>query len=277
MRRLLLLLPLLAFPACSKPTAPPPTSTSTSASPSTPPSTSPSASPPADTRTFEVLDTSAGPLRILPIHHGTLLLSWGGRTLYVDPSHEASFAALPKADVVFITDIHPDHLDPEALASVVTSNTLLIVPPSVAQKLPPNYHSVVVIKNGESRPFMTPFPQMTVDAVPMYNLTRGPTPGTLYHDKGRGNGYVITFADKRVYISGDTECTPEMKALKNIDVAFVCMNLPYTMPPTEAAACIKAFRPKIVYPYHYRGSDLAELDKALAEEKGIEVRKRDWY
>ena len=111
----------------------------------------------------------------------------------------------------------------------------------------------------------------------MYNLTRGPSAGQLYHDKGRGNGYVLTIADKRIYIAGDTECTPEMKALRGIDVAFVPMNLPYTMPPSEAAPCVRAFAPKIVYPYHYRGSDPGELARALADEKGIEVRLRNWY
>jgi len=110
----------------------------------------------------------------------------------------------------------------------------------------------------------------------MYNLTRGPAPGQLYHPKGRGNGYLLTLGGKRVYIAGDTACTPEMRALTNIDVAFLPMNLPYTMPPTEAAACAKAFEPHIVYPYHYRGSDLKAFADALKGEP-IEVRLRDWY
>jgi L-ascorbate metabolism protein UlaG (beta-lactamase superfamily) len=130
-----------------------------------------------------------------------------------------------------------------------------------------------VINNGESKILEG----IKVEAIPMYNLVRGPSAGKLYHDKGRGNGYILTIGGKRVYISGDTECTPEMKALKNIDVAFVCMNLPYTMPPEEAAECVRAFRPKIVYPYHYRNSDLNVLAKALKSERGIEVRMRNWY
>ena len=114
-------------------------------------------------------------------------------------------------------------------------------------------------------------------AVPMYNLKRGPAAGQLYHDKGRGNGYELAVRGTSAStVSGDTECTPEMKALENIDVAFVCMNLPYTMPPREAAECVEAFKPKVLFPYHYRGSDLAELDKALAG-RGIDVRKREWY
>ena len=110
----------------------------------------------------------------------------------------------------------------------------------------------------------------------MYNLTRGPAPGKLYHDKGRGNGYVITYGGLRMYVAGDTENIPEMRALKNIDVAFVPMNLPYTMTPEEAAAAVKAFKPKIVYPYHYQGTDLKAFETAL-NGSGIEVRLRDWY
>jgi len=111
----------------------------------------------------------------------------------------------------------------------------------------------------------------------MYNLVRGPSPGKLFHDKGRGNGYVLTLGGRHLYLSGDTECIPEMKALKNIDIAFVCMNLPYTMPPEEAGQCVKAFMPKIVYPYHYRDSDLSVFTNALKSEKGVEVRLRKWY
>ena len=110
----------------------------------------------------------------------------------------------------------------------------------------------------------------------MYNLTRGPAAGQLFHTKGRGNGYIVTLGDKRIYIAGDTECTPEMKALKNIDVAFIPMNLPYTMPPTEAADCVKAFKPKVVYPYHYMGQDLNVFKNAL-NGSGVDVRIRDWY
>jgi L-ascorbate metabolism protein UlaG (beta-lactamase superfamily) len=129
-----------------------------------------------------------------------------------------------------------------------------------------------VISNGESKT-LGPF---VVEAVPAYNLTRGPSPGEFYHDKGRDNGYVVTYGGKRFYFSADTEGVPEMRALKHIDVAFICMNLPYTMPPQEAADAVRAFHPAIVYPYHYRGSDLAVFTKAL-EGTGIEVRLRDWY
>lgn len=111
----------------------------------------------------------------------------------------------------------------------------------------------------------------------MYNLSRGPTPGKLFHDKGRGNGYVFTFGKTRVYVSGDTECTPEMRALKNIDVAFVCMNLPYTMPPAEAATCVNTFKPKVLFPFHHKGSNLDDLAAAVKPENNVEIRRRDWY
>jgi L-ascorbate metabolism protein UlaG (beta-lactamase superfamily) len=129
-----------------------------------------------------------------------------------------------------------------------------------------------VIRNGDKKTFG----KWEIEAIPAYNIQRGPAPGRLYHEKGRGNGYVLTYGGKRFYISGDTEGIPEMKALRDIDVAFVCMNLPYTMPPEEAAEAIRAFKPKVVYPYHYRNSDLTVLEKALAGT-GIEVRLRDWY
>ena len=129
-----------------------------------------------------------------------------------------------------------------------------------------------VIANGEKKTVKG----IEIEAVPMYNLQRGPSAGQLFHTKGRGNGYVVTLGDKRIYLAGDTECTPEMKALKSIDVAFVPMNLPYTMPPNEAADCVKAFKPKIVYPYHYMGSDLKVFEDAL-NGSGVEVRVRDWY
>jgi L-ascorbate metabolism protein UlaG (beta-lactamase superfamily) len=116
----------------------------------------------------------------------------------------------------------------------------------------------------------------TIEAVPMYNLTRGPSPGKFYHDKGRGNGYIVSYGGLRVYIAGDTEGTPEMGALKNIDVAFVPMNLPYTMTAGEAADAVKAFHPKVVYPFHYRGTDTKVFAKALTGT-GIDVRLRDWY
>jgi L-ascorbate metabolism protein UlaG (beta-lactamase superfamily) len=212
--------------------------------------------------------TSKGSLDVTPLNHASLLLGWGSKSFYVDPTMVAlADPTLPKADVIFITDIHPDHFDPAAIARVSKEGTLIVGPPAVAEKA----HVDVVMKNGDAQDVSG----VGAEAVPMYNLVRGPAPGALYHDKGRGNGYVLDFGGLRVYLSGDTECTPEMRALSRIDVAFVCMNLPYTMPPAEALQCVKAFHPKVLLPYHYRGSDLSEL-RVLAAQ-GVEVRMRNWY
>jgi L-ascorbate metabolism protein UlaG (beta-lactamase superfamily) len=159
-------------------------------------------------------------------------------------------------------------MDPKILPTVRKASTVVIAPEAVAQTV----SGVTVLKNGEKKEIG----KWTIEAIPMYNEKRGPAAGKLYHDKGRGNGYVITYGGLRIYVSGDTEGIPEMRALKNIDVAFLTMNLPYTMPPEEAADAAKAFRPKIVYPYHYRESDLSVFERALAGT-GIEVRRRNWY
>jgi L-ascorbate metabolism protein UlaG (beta-lactamase superfamily) len=224
-----------------------------------------SATPPAGARMTDRFPTAQGELVVTPIMHGTVLLEHSGKQIYVDPWSQGKYDGLPKADFIFVTDIHQDHLDPAAIDKVKKEGTVIVGPPAVAEKLP----GIV----GESKDLGG----FTALAVPMYNKKRGPSEGKLFHDKGRGNGYVLTFGGKKIYLSGDTECIDEMKALKDIDVAFVCMNLPYTMPPAEAAECVKAFRPKVLIPYHYRGSNLDELTRALEGEKGIEVRKREWY
>jgi L-ascorbate metabolism protein UlaG (beta-lactamase superfamily) len=215
----------------------------------------------------EVFSTSAGALEITPIQHASLMIQAGGKVLYLDPA-QGSFDGLPKADYIVITDIHQDHLAPAILAKLRRDDTMLLGPKAVAAQVP----GMAVISYGESHK-LGPF---EVEAIAAYNLTRGPAPGKLYHDKGRGNGYVITYGGKRFYFSGDTENIPEMRALKNIDVAFVCMNLPYTMTPQEAAEAVRAFHPKIVYPYHYRGSDLSAFAEGL-KGSGVEVRLREWY
>jgi L-ascorbate metabolism protein UlaG (beta-lactamase superfamily) len=215
-----------------------------------------------------VFDTQAGPVTITPIYHATLRINAGGKTIYLDPAPPAKLAGLPAADLILYTDIHPDHLDAASLQAVSKPDTVIWAPPAVAKTVP----QARVIANGESGTWNG----WTIEAVPMYNLVRGPAAGKLYHDKGRGNGYVLTYGGKRFYFSGDTEVTPEMRALKNIDVAFVCMNLPYTMPPAEAGEGVKAFRPKMAVPYHYHGSDLTIFEKALAGT-GIEVQLLDWY
>ncbi|MGB8064812.1 MAG: MBL fold metallo-hydrolase [Candidatus Sulfotelmatobacter sp.] len=219
----------------------------------------------AQTQTFP---TSAGPVKITPLYHASTLIEAGGKTIYLDPAKPAKLTGLPKADLILITDIHGDHMDPDSIQEISKGDTEILAAPAVVQTVT----SAKPIANGETKTWQG----WTIEAVPAYNLKRGPAPGKLFHDKGRGNGYVLTYGGKRFYFSGDTENIPEMRALKNIDVAFVCMNLPYTMPPEEAADAVRAFHPKIVIPYHYRGSDLSVFQKRL-EGTGIEVRLLDWY
>jgi L-ascorbate metabolism protein UlaG (beta-lactamase superfamily) len=219
-------------------------------------------------RPAQTFDSSAGPVKITPVYHASLEIEAGGKTIIVDPAKPANFNGLPQADLILITDIHGDHLDPDLIKAESKADTAIIAPAAVAKTVT----TAKVINNGEK----TTWGAWTIEAVPMYNLTRGPAAGKLFHDKGRGNGYVLTYGGKRFYFSGDTEAIPEMKALKNIDVAFVCMNLPYTMTPEEAADAVKAFHPKVAIPYHYKGQDTAAFKKAL-EGTGIEVRLLEWY
>jgi L-ascorbate metabolism protein UlaG (beta-lactamase superfamily) len=216
----------------------------------------------------QVFSTSAGDVKITPLFHASTLIEAGGKIIYLDPAKPTKFTPLPKADLILVTDIHGDHMDTTSIAEISKAGTEILAPPAVVTTVT----AAKPIANGETRTWQG----WTIEAIPAYNLTRGPAPGKFFHDKGRGNGYVLTYGGKRFYFSGDTEGVPEMRALKNIDVAFVCMNLPYTMPPEEAADAVKAFHPKIVIPYHYRGSDLAVFKKGL-EGTGIEVRLLDWY
>lgn len=216
----------------------------------------------------EVLETSRGKLELHPIRHATVWLRAGEKIVWIDPWSQADLGAGPAADLVLVTDIHGDHFDAPAIAKVSKPGTKVIGPKVVAEKLA----GVTVIDNGGK----LDLGEISVEAVPMYNLRRGPSEGKLFHDKGRGNGYVLGFGGKRVYFSGDTECTPEMRALRSIDVAFVCMNLPYTMPPSEAAECVKAFSPKVLVPYHYRGQNLDELVGPLTGT-GVAIHRHELY
>ncbi len=232
----------------------------------------PAASAAPATLTGDRIPTQDGDLIIHPVNHATLLLGWQSKTIYVDPVGGAGrFAALPRPDLILLTDIHSDHLNAATLKAVVTDATQLVAPPAVLEQLPAELKSRTrVLKNSESASLLG----LTVNAVPMYNLT---PERRQFHPKGRGNGYVLTLGGKRVYLSGDTEDIPEMRALKDIDVAFLCMNLPYTMTVEQAAQAVRAFHPKIVYPYHYRGSDLEKFKQLVGTDLGIDVRLRDWY
>jgi L-ascorbate metabolism protein UlaG (beta-lactamase superfamily) len=227
----------------------------------------------AQTRPVQNFDTSAGPVKITPIFHATLLIQAGGKNIYVDPAKPASFTGLPPADLILITHEHGDHVDQDqtSIKAISKPGTEIWAPAAVQSFVT----SATVISNGDKKKF----DKWTIEAVPSYNLVRGPQAGQFFHPKGKGNGYVLTYGGKRFYFSGDTEATPEMKALKNIDVAFVCMNLPYTMTPDEAADAVKAFHPKVVIPYHYRANPATDVNafKAKLEGSGIEVRLLEWY
>jgi L-ascorbate metabolism protein UlaG (beta-lactamase superfamily) len=228
----------------------------------------------------DVIETSKGPLTIQPVKHASLVLTWNNATIYADPNGPAKdFEGLAAPDLVLITDIHGDHFNPETLKALDLSKTTLVVPQAVADKMTPELKTkAIVLGNGNS----TTQAGVTIAAIPMYNL---PESSSAMHTKGRGNGYVLTLGNTLVYISGDTAGIPEMRALKNIDVAFVCMNLPYTMDVNEAALAVLEFRPKVVYPYHSRGKDgLSDTEafKKLIEAtfdsaRPIDVRLRNWY
>jgi L-ascorbate metabolism protein UlaG (beta-lactamase superfamily) len=217
----------------------------------------------------DVISVAGGEIRITPITHGSVRLECGDTVVYVDPWSRGDYSGSPPADLILVTDIHGDHLDPEMIARLRQEGTAMVIPAAAADQV----EGATVLGNGET----VELADIGIEAVPMYNLVRGPEEGKLFHDKGRGNGYILTVGGQRVYFAGDTECTPEMRALEGIDIAFVPMNLPYTMPPEEAAECVRSFRPRIVYPYHYRGSDLEIFRAVLESEPEIEVRVRDWY
>jgi len=215
----------------------------------------------------DVVKTSAGELKITFVGHGTLMFAFGDTILHVDPvSTEADYGKMPKADVILITHEHRDHLDPAAIAAVRKEKAAILL----TEKCTPTVSGGVVMKNGEVRTASG----LRIEAVPAYNIVHKRPSGEPFHPRGDGNGYVITFGDKRVYVAGDTENVPEMKELKDVEVAFLPVNLPYTMTPEMAADAAKAFRPKVLYPYHFGKTDTSELVRLLAGEKSIEVRIR---
>lgn len=217
-----------------------------------------------------VVPTSAGELTVWPVMHATSVIEAGGMVIWLDPWSKGDLTKHPKADVILITDLHPDHLDSAAIAAVSKEGTRIVAPKAVADQLGTPIASVLA--NGES----FDLGGVVVRAVPMYNNVRGPEGGGVFHEKGRGNGYVLEFGGKHVYFAGDTECIDEMRALTNIDVAFLPMNLPYTMTPEEAAGCVKSFEPGAAVPYHYRDSDRSLFAAAL-DGAGTEVWMVDYY
>jgi L-ascorbate metabolism protein UlaG (beta-lactamase superfamily) len=215
----------------------------------------------------DVIPTSQGDLKITFIGHATLMFEFAGKVIHVDPvSSLADYGQLPKADLILVTHEHGDHFDLKAIGLLEKPGTDIILTQACADKAKMG----TVLKNGES----TVKQGIKIEAVPAYNIVHLRSPGNPYHPKGRGNGYILTFGDKRVYVAGDTENTPEMKALRSIDIAFLPMNLPYTMTPEMVADAAKAFKPRILYPYHYGDTDPQELVKLLRDDPEIEVRVR---
>lgn len=215
---------------------------------------------PADT-----LLTSAGDVTIQPLNHATLILSQGSHVLYFDPA-KVDFTGQPAPTAILIT--HGDHFDPDNLGKIA-GKAPIVVTEEIMGKLPDALKAqATVMKNGDSGTI----DGIPVLAVPAYNTSAD---RLQYHPKGVGNGYVLTFGDKQIYVAGDTENTPEMEALTGIDVAFLPMNQPYTMTPEQAAEAVKAFKPGIVYPYHSRGTDTQKFADLVGD--ATEVRLRDWY
>jgi L-ascorbate metabolism protein UlaG (beta-lactamase superfamily) len=215
----------------------------------------------------DTIKTSGGDLVITALGHASLMMSYKGKIIHIDPfSKIADYKIIPKADLILVTHGHMDHLDLEAIKNIKTPRTKIIGTWEVSQKLP----DVFVMKNGDTKTV----DGLIIEAVPAYNIAHMRSPGVPFHPKGEGNGYVITFGDKRVYIAGDTENTPEMKQLKNIDIAFLPMNTPYTMTPEMVADAACAFRPKNLYPYHHRfgQTDIPKLNQLLKNEKDVDLR-----
>ncbi len=226
--------------------------------------------------TSEELPKSPSDINIDPINHASAIIEWKEKTIYIDPAG-GSKAFLNKKipNIILITDVHGDHMNIDTLDSLNLSKAEFVVPQAVAEKLPASYtEKLIIINNGEVKEVQG----ISIEAIPMYNLREE---ARKFHEKGRGNGYIITLGKERVYFSGDTEDIPEMRALQYIDKAFVCMNLPYTMTVESAADAVLEFKPKQVYPYHYRGSkglsDVNKFKEIVSKDSDIEVVQLDWY
>lgn len=215
----------------------------------------------------DVIKTSAGEVKITFIGHATLMFTFAGKVIHVDPvSRMADYTQLPKADIILVTHEHGDHFDLQALEILRTEKTLLVLTETCAGRV----KGGIVMNNGDVKTVAG----LKIEAVPAYNIVHKRSDAQPFHPKGVGNGYVITFGDKRVYVAGDTENIPEMKKLKQIDIAFLPMNVPYTMTPEMVADAANAFQPKILYPYHYGNTDTSKIVDLLKDVKDITVRIR---
>ena len=221
--------------------------------------------------TGDYFGTTNGSVIVHPVNHATLLLNWNGKMIYNDPVPVAgSYASFPKADLILVSHTHSDHFNTSTLDGVRGTNVVIIAPRAATNSMSAALRALTItMNNGDSTNVMG----LRVEAVPAYNS---------YHPLGTGNGYILTIADKRFYFSGDTGAIQEMRTLPNIDVAFVCMNLPYTMDSTNAVGIIRAFAPKVIYPYHYRNADgtlpdFNDFKRRIGLDLQIEVRLRNWY
>jgi len=215
----------------------------------------------------DLIKTSAGDLKITFIAHGTLMFEFNQKIIHVDPvGRYADYAQMPKADLILVTHEHGDHLDKKAIKSIYQDHTKLVLTATCAEKMGDG----IVMKNGDVQTVAG----FKIEAVPAYNIVHEREKGVPFHPKGIGNGYVITFGDKRIYVAGDTENIPEMAQLKNIDIAFLPMNLPYTMSPEMVVEAAKMIQPKILYPYHFGDTDTRQLVKLMEKHPDIEVRIR---
>ena len=236
--------------------------------------------------TTTTVEAPGGAITITALGHASVQIEQGGKVVIVDPvTMMADLSKAKPADLILVTDIHPDHLDPAAVAKLRKPGAPVVVPQAVADmKQIPN---PTIMMNNMMRTNEEALAGITVIAVPAYNIQRGPAPGQFYHPRGRGQGYVLAFSDKlatvrqkqtgQVYVAGDTECVPAMSTwVRDMNVALLPMNLPYTMTPAEAAACVKEWKPKVAIPYHYMGQNPQEFADAL-KGSGIEVRLLNWY
>lgn len=216
----------------------------------------------------DTISTASGPMAITFIGHGTLMITCNTTVIHIDPvSQYADYAILPKADIILVTHHHGDHLDSAAISAIKKDNSTILLTSMCAQQLGEGH----VLKNGQDFNANN----VNIRAVPAYNIIHKRDSGNVFHPPGEGNGYVITWGKKRVYVAGDTENIPEMRDLKDIDIAFLPMNLPYTMTPAMAADAVRMIRPAIFYPYHYGSTDIGQLFDELKNEIGIDIRIRD--
>ena len=229
------------------------------------------------TMVADTIPATGGNIELTPMTHAHVQIEFGGKVIHIDPTSQSNLAAAKPADMIIVTDIHGDHMDPKAIDQIDKPTTIFVAPNALAGKFP---GKTEILKNGETRTI----DGVSIQSVAAYNMQRGPAAGQFFHEKGRANAYVLTLGGKRIFFSGDTECVPEIKALTKIDVAFLTMNLPYTMPPEEAAECAKAFKPAVVYAYHYRGmggptpeQNLQAFRAAMKGTAGVEVRTPSFY